>query len=161
MNFARHPIVLACVGLMALVFFMADVPSPATGEPQRVRTQIAGTTGSGAFAFSSPAPREAATATPRVSQTVDPPRPQAPPLPFTFLGKVTEGSETSIFLYRGGRTLTVRGAGRLDENYEVESVQDGFLVVRYIPLGERQFLELASVLQAPAPYGSAAETPQD
>jgi hypothetical protein len=161
MTAARHPIVLACVGLMALVFFMADVPSPGTGAPQRARTEIAGTTGSGVFAFSSLVPREAAPAAARVSQTVDPPRPQAPSLPFSFLGKVSEGSETSIFLYRGGRTLTVRGPGRLDDNYEVESIQEGFLVLRYVPSGERQFLELASVLQAPAPYGSAADTPQD
>jgi hypothetical protein len=156
----RHRTILACAGLAALVILiglpahrasMPDRESKGAGLLRQAERPLARDTTSGVYVMAAPA-RPAAQAVA--------PRSQAPPLPFSFLGKMTEGAETSIILYRGGRTITVRGPGRLDDDYVVESIQETFLALRYLPLGEQQFLELTA-LQDPTPYGSAAETPQD
>lgn len=89
-----------------------------------------------------------------------PPPPQAPPLPFTYLGKWTEKGQTTVFLSRGERHVSVRGPGKLDETYAVESIDERQIVLNYLPLGIRQSLALvpgAPPVQAAGAAPEAAE----
>ena len=90
-----------------------------------------------------------------------PPRPRAPAVPFAFFGKVMEGGVATVILHDRGRVLTVRGPGPLSEDYEVEAVLEDRLVVRYVPLGEVQFVRLAAQPYAIAPLTAPEDTPQD
>ena len=87
--------------------------------------------------------------------------PQAAPLPFAYLGKLTENGESVIVLHGGGRMLKVRGPGPLTEDYEVDAVLENLLVLRYLPSGAQQTLELSSRQPPAIPYSSPAESEQD
>lgn len=88
-----------------------------------------------------------------------PPPPQAPPLPFTYLGKWTEQGQTTIFLGRGERHVAVRGPGKLDDTYSVESIDERQIVLNYIPLGIRQSLPLVPGAPPVQAAGAGASTP--
>ena len=92
---------------------------------------------------------------------MSPPTPALPELPYRFLGKVTDAGETVVVLYGRGRTVTVRATGPLDDDYAVDAIEDGYLMLRYVPLGASQILELAARQRAVVPAGSATETPED
>lgn len=80
---------------------------------------------------------------------------------FKLLGTSTEGSETALLLYGGGRTLRVRGTGPIDDEYAVDAIRDGLLVLRFVPSGSTQVLEIASRRREAAPDWSAADSPPD
>ncbi len=73
-----------------------------------------------------------------------PPAPTAPPLPFTFMGKVQnpDGSQT-LFLSDQNRVYLVHGGETLAKNYHVDGIEHGKLVLTYLPLNKKQFLNLA------------------
>jgi hypothetical protein len=87
-------------------------------------------------------------------------QPEPPPLPFTFMGMVSEQGQAKIVLRRGGRVYKVTGPGPLDEQYSVEAIQEGLMLIRYLPMGVQQVLELSARQEAP-PAAPAAETEQD
>jgi hypothetical protein len=153
----RYLIGLGCCGLLALVFCSGDPATPVS----RPRVESAAVADRGVFAMNRDVTQEASRRIGGALQTVDRSAPPPPSLPFAFLGKATEGNETIVYLYTGGRLLTVRDTGPLDDRYEVDAILDDFLVLRYLPLGIRQVLELASRQHEAIPYGSAAETPPD
>jgi hypothetical protein len=86
--------------------------------------------------------------------------PHAPPLPFSFLGKITDGVQTQILLYAAGRTFRVSGQGPLDDRYQVDEVHDDRLVIRYLALGTQQVLPLIAQ-QVRVPGSLGGEYPQD
>ena len=88
-------------------------------------------------------------------------RPQPPELPYSFLGRITEGGANTIVLHGAGRTLTVRGLGPIDENYVVEAIHDDHLVLRHVATGAQQALGLEARNYGLMYGGSAADTPQD
>jgi len=96
-----------------------------------------------------------------LARSLSPPTPALPELPYRFLGKVTDAGETVVVLYGRGRTVTVRATGPLDDDYAVDAIEDGYLMLRYVPLGASQTLELASRQPTVVPAGSATETPDD
>jgi len=69
---------------------------------------------------------------------------EPPPVPFSFLGRIVEGGETTILLYATGRTFKVRGIGPLDPDYDVAEIHADHLVLNYLPLNARQFVGLSS-----------------
>jgi hypothetical protein len=71
---------------------------------------------------------------------------------------MTEGEETVVLLYGGGRTLFVRSVGPLDDDYEVEVLQESYLVVRDVSLDQSQVIPFASAEPA---IGTADNTEQD
>jgi len=73
-----------------------------------------------------------------------PPAPTAPPLPFTFMGKVQnpDGSQT-LFLSDQKRVYLVHGGETLAKNYHVDGIEHGKLVLTYLPLNKKQYLNLA------------------
>ena len=141
--------VLALVALLAYRMGAKPRPVPATVAPVAKPEPPAPT-------VARPAPAPA----PKVSRPVAQQGPQAPDLPFTFLGKLTEKGETVILLHGSGRTLRVRGVGPLTADYEVTAIHDNHIVLRYIPLGTEQKLELAARAHA-ITFDTPADSPQD
>jgi len=64
-------------------------------------------------------------------------------------------------LYGRGRTMTVRAAGPLDDEYVVDAIEEGYLMLRHLPSGASQMLELASRQHTVTLTGPTAETPED
>jgi hypothetical protein len=75
-----------------------------------------------------------------VRRNLPPPPPQAPPLPFTYLGKMIDGDTTTVFLARQDRNFVVRPGDTLDGAYRVEAIEEGEMALTYLPLGARQTL---------------------
>ena len=72
-----------------------------------------------------------------------PPPPSAPPLPFTFLGKKMEpGGKPTIFLAGSNRVYLVKDGETIDNIYRVEGVEDGKLVLTYLPLQIKQYIHI-------------------
>lgn len=66
--------------------------------------------------------------------------PVAPPLPFAYLGGISDASGTQVFLSEGGRTLVAKPGVRLAGGWLLEAVEPGRLVFNYEPLQQRQNL---------------------
>jgi hypothetical protein len=73
-------------------------------------------------------------------RNLPPPPPQAPPVPFTYLGKMIDGEKMTVFLARQDRNYVVRPGDTLDGAYRVEAIEEEGLALTYLPLGTRQTL---------------------
>ena len=49
-----------------------------------------------------------------------------------------------VLLYHAGRTLKVRGTGRVADDYEVDALADNHLVLRHLPSWTQQVIELTA-----------------
>lgn len=71
--------------------------------------------------------------------------PQAPPLPFIFLGRIAEpGKQTAYMLSEGTRVRVVSVGDSIGENYRVEKFENGQLLFRYRPMNVRQALDVGT-----------------
>ncbi len=71
--------------------------------------------------------------------------PQAPPLPYTFLGSyVKSGDKPVYFLVRGDRVYDVRPGDTLENTYAVGTASRGQLQLTYLPLKQDQWLSVGS-----------------
>ncbi len=69
--------------------------------------------------------------------------PRAPPLPFRFMGQIDDGAgKRTFFLIRGTATLSVEVGESIDRTYLLERADGGVLVFNYLPLQERQSLNI-------------------
>ena len=161
--------VVAGTGLAALLASYIDFPASAPSKvPAHTAPQARVFGGDREIALPLPrdAPEDAATGDEAPHRRIDAappavaPTPPQPELPFRFLGKL-DGAETSLVLYGRGRTLTVRGAGPLDDEYVVDAIEDGRLTLRHVPTGTSRTLELAARQHPVLAAGSAAETAED
>lgn len=74
-----------------------------------------------------------------------PPPPAAPPLPFTYFGRLAGPTgATSVFIASGSALLPVRPGDVIEGRYRVEQVSDEEIVFVYLPLGQRQILRVPS-----------------
>ncbi len=72
-----------------------------------------------------------------------PQAPQAPPLPFQFLGRIVDADRGPAYLLADGARVVVVGVGDLiGKNYRVEKYENGRLLFRYRPLNLRQTLDV-------------------
>ncbi|HSD44484.1 MAG TPA: hypothetical protein VLD36_21800 [Burkholderiales bacterium] len=72
-----------------------------------------------------------------------PPRPpQAPPLPFTYMGKLIEEGRIVVFLTQGDRNYIVRQGDTIDGTYRVDAVTEESLSLTYLPLKQKQQFDL-------------------
>lgn len=72
-----------------------------------------------------------------------PPVPVAPPLPFTFLGKVQKADgKLTLFLADKDRVYLIHGGEILAHTYHVDGIEHGKLVITYIPLKKKQYLNI-------------------
>lgn len=94
------------------------------------------------FSVNRPKPQRPgpAVAAPRAEPVAPPPQPQpsAPPLPFTYLGRLVEGDDVAVFLSQGERNLVVRQGEMIDSIYRVERIADRAITLVYLPLDQRQ-----------------------
>jgi len=65
-----------------------------------------------------------------------------PPLPFTYIGQLDDGTYTMIFLAEGDRNLSVRKGDVIDDKYRVEDINENELVLVYLPQNARQTLQI-------------------
>jgi hypothetical protein len=70
------------------------------------------------------------------------PAPQAPPLPFTYVGKRFDGVHWEVFVNRGTDTLILRENEVVDGTYRIESVKPPQISVLYLPMNEHQALAI-------------------
>jgi hypothetical protein len=69
--------------------------------------------------------------------------PQAPPLPFKFIGRIVEpGKGTAFTLTQGERVLVVSVGDSIGKDYRVEKYEHGQLLIRYRPMNIRQTLAI-------------------
>jgi hypothetical protein len=159
----RHAILIAALGATLWLAFrdrseLSDSPqSETTGaqstavtkanppHPQRSRQSIEAAQ---ADPFFAPAPKpkpEVRKAVPVVAPAPPAPPPSAPPLPFTYFGRLAGPTgATSIFIANGSALLPVKAGDIVDGRYRVEQVSDDEIVFVYLPLGLRQTLRISS-----------------
>jgi hypothetical protein len=73
-----------------------------------------------------------------------PAAPRAPPLPFAFVGKQLEAGTWQVFLSLGEDLRVARVATVIDGRYRVESIAPPQIVFTYLPLNERQTLDIGA-----------------
>jgi hypothetical protein len=88
-----------------------------------------------AFAPRSFAPAQTAEAPAR------PAKPEAPPLPFRYIGKMQDGDKLAVFLANGEESLVV-SAGQKIGQYRVDSISDDEIRFTYLPMKTKQVLPL-------------------
>ena len=143
-------------GLLALsplgVLAQADKPAPHkaasaieidVSKLARARRAAPGRDPFGPRSFAPPAPAAApaAKAGPRMARAA-PQKPSAPPLPFTYLGKVTQGKRTETYVLRGEELISVAPGQDIDLQYRVDAVSDTAIRFTYLPLKAPQTLEV-------------------
>ena len=70
-----------------------------------------------------------------------PAKPEAPPLPFQYFGRLTEKGKTEVFVLHANELLAIEPGQRLGE-YRVDAVGDKSIAFTYLPLNTRHTLEL-------------------
>jgi hypothetical protein len=134
---------MAVLGLLASVVAGREKPSiPAAIEPvaqsldlSKLERAAPGTApASDPFAPKNFAPAQAA-------QQAAPTKPEAPALPFRYLGKLIEDGKLSVFLANGGESLTVTAGSKIGD-YRVDKVTESEVQFTYLPLKTKQSLPL-------------------
>jgi hypothetical protein len=73
------------------------------------------------------------------------PKPTAPPLPFTYVGKLQEDDgHWVIYLVKGDQSYAVSKGETFDSVYRLEGIENGNLVIQYLPLSIKQILAIGS-----------------
>ena len=97
--------------------------------------------------FAAPAP-VAPSAPPPVAATSvkapEPPTPMAPPLPFTYFGRMTKSGKVIVYLLRNQELLLAEAGATLDGTYRVETITAAAVQFTYLPLQTRQDLSITS-----------------
>jgi hypothetical protein len=75
-----------------------------------------------------------------------PPKPVAPPLPYTFAGRMLQDGSVYVFLARGDRVITAKQGDMVDALYRVDSITETQVALTYVPLNEKQTLGVVSSL---------------
>lgn len=68
--------------------------------------------------------------------------PQAPPLTFTYIGKLDGEEQTIIYLARQNRNYAIKVGDIIDNTYSVDSISSNAVVFTYLPLKIKQTLVL-------------------
>jgi hypothetical protein len=79
---------------------------------------------------------------PVVSQSQAPPH--APPLPFKFIGRYVEDGQTSFFLQSREQDIVVKVGDTVEQIYRVEAMTATALTFTFIPLSQKQTLDIGS-----------------
>ena len=87
------------------------------------------------------APRTFAPLPPKMAHAA-PSRPTAPPLPFSYLGKVVDGGETSVFVARGDENYSIQPGQTIGGTYRVDKITDSDVTFTYLPMKTRQTLRI-------------------
>ena len=69
-----------------------------------------------------------------VAETLPPPKPTTPTLPFSYAGKLVEDGNALVFLIDGNRNLAVRTGDVIDGVWRIESIRPPTIILAYLPL---------------------------
>lgn len=72
-----------------------------------------------------------------------PPKPTAPPMPFKYMGALedtAQGGKTLVYLARGNDSFQVAVGDKFADSYQLEKIERGQVVIRYLPLSILQTL---------------------
>jgi len=131
------------LALLASVVAGRERPSIALVEPARAQTidlSRLGRAAPGAAPAADPfAPRSFAA--PQAQQQAAPAKPEAPALPFRYLGKLIEDGKLSVFLANGAESVTAVAGERIGD-YRVDAVTETEVRFTYLPLKTKQSLPL-------------------
>ena len=87
--------------------------------------------------FFAPAPRArasaAATSAPK----------GAPPLPFSYVGWVSQDGKTEVYVLRGEELISIAAGQKIEPDYRVDSITDSSIRFTYLPMNKRQVLARA------------------
>lgn len=83
-------------------------------------------------------------APPPPKRNLPPSPPQAPPLPYTFVGKMVDDGQIIVFLTRQERNYAVRSGDKLDNTYQVDDIKPNVMLLTYLPLNLQQSLTIGS-----------------
>jgi hypothetical protein len=76
-------------------------------------------------------------------QAGPPPAPTAPPVPFRFVGLIEEkAAKPAAFIAKGEALFVVHVGDVVENTYRVESFNSAQVVVTYLPLQQRQTIEV-------------------
>lgn len=78
---------------------------------------------------------------PTVQQT-----PTAPPLPFTFGGRYTEGNNITVFLMERNQMHKVKQGDTINGSYRVEKIEQAFISFTYLPMNTSHILPTGVLL---------------
>ena len=123
---------------------VVNFPEPAIlaltprGSPEPVR-EVVSAAFFGVHSWGPPPPP------PVVAAPRPPPKPTAPPLPFTYLGKMLDGGVWEAYLARGDETFVVREHAAVDANYRVETIAPPTMTIIYLPLKQTQTLSIGDL----------------
>ncbi len=73
------------------------------------------------------------------------PPPQAPALPFRFLGRYVEDGQTVVFLQHNDQNFAARVGDVLQQDYKVQAVTASAMTFVYLPLNQSQNLEIGAL----------------
>jgi hypothetical protein len=74
-----------------------------------------------------------------------PERPSAPPLPFQFFGRLVDNGTTVVFLNRQDDIYAVKAGDTIGGAYRVEEISASEVVLTYLPLRQRQTLQIGTL----------------
>jgi hypothetical protein len=74
-----------------------------------------------------------------------PPKPVAPPLPYVYMGKMVDETGLTVFVTRNNKPYVVHSGDILDAQYRVESIKPPLMELTYLPLKEKQVLNIGVV----------------
>ena len=81
---------------------------------------------------------------PAAEVVAPPPAPSAPPLPFTYLGRMVDGGVTTVFLASPQGNLVAKAGDVIQNQYRLEQVTDTSLTLIYLPLNAQQQMSLGA-----------------
>jgi hypothetical protein len=73
-----------------------------------------------------------------------PPKPTAPPLPFSFFGKMVDDGRVTVMVASKDRSYAVKVGDTIDGTYRVDEISPSAMILTYLPLNEQQTLALGS-----------------
>jgi hypothetical protein len=73
-----------------------------------------------------------------------PPPPQAPPVPFTYMGKLVEDGKATAFLVQGDRNVIAREGETLAGGWRVDAIGEQSMTFTYESLNQQRTLSFAA-----------------
>ena len=88
-----------------------------------------------------PAPPPAPTPAPVAAVKPEPPPPpKAPPLPFTYAGRMIRGDQTFVYLVRNQELIVGEAGLQIGNDYRLVGISESAVHFVYLPLDEQQLL---------------------
>jgi hypothetical protein len=69
----------------------------------------------------------------------------APPLPFRYVGRLSQNGKQEVLLMRGERLFSLAAGDKVGDDYVVDRVSDSSISFTYLPLKMKQHMDLPGV----------------